>query len=305
MGHKMADLKYVKKTDAEAFTVSRMLRMFSLQSLVRLTIGAAGAAFSPVPLGWQRSLIAWKCFDIKSYLNLFVENIVVASHERELLKLARERPAKEKCADLVSVVIPTFNRSNLLVSRSVPSILRQTYKNFEIIVVGDHCIDDTESKLKAFNDSRIKFVNLSKRGNYPKDPYLRWLVAGVAPTNAGAKIASGDWIAHLDDDDEFSEDHLEVLLKYALNNNYEMVYGVGEMETRDGNWVEIGSPIIRDGICHSASIFKAYLKCFNYDINSWKMKEPADFNLWRRMERAGVRMGFLNVVVAKHFKERN
>jgi glycosyltransferase involved in cell wall biosynthesis len=129
-------------------------------------------------------------------------------------------------------------------------------------------------------------------------------VAGVTPVNVGLKIASGDWIAHLDDDDEFSEEHLEVLLNYALDNDYEVVYGVEEMEKLDGSWVKIGTPILRDGICRSSSLYRAYLKCFEYDINSWKMKEPADFNLWRRMERAGVKIGFINVVVGKHYKER-
>ena len=45
------------------------------------------------------------------------------------------------------------------------------------------------------------------------------------------------------------------------------------------------------------------IKFFKYDINAWKYAEPADWNMWRRMKKAGVRIGFLNKVVEKHYLE--
>jgi glycosyltransferase involved in cell wall biosynthesis len=100
--------------------------------------------------------------------------------------------------------------------RTIPSVLRQTYQKFEIVVVGDHCTDNTEELLMRFNDKRIKFYNLPERGIYPADAVDRWRVAGVAPANKGIELCTGEWIAPLDDDDEFSQDHLEVLLNYAM-----------------------------------------------------------------------------------------
>ncbi len=47
------------------------------------------------------------------------------------------------------------------------------------------------------------------------NPNDRWMVAGTKPANKGIELCSGDWIAPLDDDDEFSEDHLDVLLNHA------------------------------------------------------------------------------------------
>jgi glycosyltransferase involved in cell wall biosynthesis len=136
-------------------------------------------------------------------------------------------------------------------------------------------------------------------------PFLRWYVAGVAPMNKGLLESKGDWIAHLDDDDEFSPDHIESLLRVALDNNLEMVYGKVNSETQDGHWIELGSsPLECGNICRSAALYKGYLKSFSYDINSWKKAEPADFNLWRRMKRAGVRVGFANIIVGSHYKER-
>ena len=58
------------------------------------------------------------------------------------------------------------------------------------------------------------------------------LVAGVVPQNYAIESCSGDWIAPLDDDDEFSRDHIEVLLNYAIKNDYEMAYGKAEMEIK-------------------------------------------------------------------------
>ncbi|MGC8913894.1 MAG: hypothetical protein ACP5LE_08260, partial [Thermoplasmata archaeon] len=86
--------------------------------------------------------------------------------------------------------------------------------------------------------------------------------------------------------------------------DYEMVYGVVQMEKRDGEWVNIGSyPPKCGGICHLAVLYHSKLKFFKYDINSWKYGEPADWNMWRRMKEAGVRIGFINKVVGKHYLE--
>lgn len=207
---------------------------------------------------------------------------------------------------LISVRIPTYNRAKILTERSIPSVLRQTYQNFEIIVVGDHCTDATEELLKKFKDERIKFHNLPKRGVYPTTPYERWLVAGAIPANKGIELCSGDWIAPLDDDDEFSENHLEILLNYALEYDYEMVYGIVEMEREPGKWKNLGSyPLKCGGICHLSVLYHSKLKFFKYDINAWKYGEPDDWNMWRRMKEAGVRIGFTDKNVGKHYLERN
>ncbi len=205
---------------------------------------------------------------------------------------------------MVSVIIPTYNRANILLNRSLPSVLGQTHKNLEVIIVGDHCTDDTELLLKEKADPRVKFINLQERGRYPEEPILRWFVAGVVPLNVGLLECKGDWIANLDDDDEFFSNHIEVLLNFALQQNLEMVYGIVEYEDGNVGKTLIGRPLLRRGaISRCSTLYRGYLKCFQYDINSWKMKEPADFNLWRRMKRAGVEIGFLNKVVGKHYKE--
>jgi len=201
-------------------------------------------------------------------------------------------------------VIPTYNRASILAERTIPSVLRQTYQNFEIVVVGDHCTDNTEELLRKFNDERIRFHNLPKRGDYPANPHDRWMIAGAAAASKSLDLCSGDWIAPMDDDDEFSEDHIEVLLSYALQHDYEMVYGITEMEVRPGEWINVGSRHLRcGGICRLSVLYHSKLKFFKYDINAWEYGEPADWNMWRRMKEAGVRIGFIDKVVGKHYLE--
>ena len=57
---------------------------------------------------------------------------------------------------LVSVIIPTYNRANIL-GRSLNSVLNQTYQNYEILVIDDGSFDDTKKVIKQFSDLRIKY----------------------------------------------------------------------------------------------------------------------------------------------------
>ena len=205
---------------------------------------------------------------------------------------------------LVSVLIPTYNRAKLLRDRSVVSVLRQTYQRFEIVVVGDACTDNTEALLHRMGDPRIRFQNLPVRGTYPEDPYLRWLVAGTVPGNQALRLARGRWIAWLDDDDDFSPNHLEILLAACLRKRLEFAYGVMEMEVEPGVWRNVGSyPPECGRICNASVLYGSHLRFLRYDTEVWRRDEPYDWNLWKRMWGAGVRMGFVDQVIGKHFLE--
>lgn len=238
--------------------------------------------------------------------NYYLKNWIERRKNRELLKKAREDPKDDisNKQPLVSVLIPTYNRGRILTERTVPSVLKQTYKKFELIIVGDHCTDNTGELLETFNDERIKFYNLSKRGQYPTNPRDRWMVAGTVPANKAIELSTGEWLAPLDDDDEFSGDHIEILLNHALEHDCEMVYGKVKWEIEPDKWIELGSyPLECDKISHLSVLYHSKLKFLRYDIDAWKYKEPADWNRWRQMKEAGVRIGFLNKVVGKHYLE--
>jgi len=245
-------------------------------------------------------------FRIKILSGYCFKNLIERRINRFLLKQTRETLGNDPKNEtpLVSVLIPTYNRANLLAARAIPSVLKQTYQNFEIIIVGDHCTNDQVDIISNLIDERIKFYNLPKRGDYPRNPSDQWMVAGVVPRNKAIELCSGDWIAPLDDDDEFSEDHIEILLDYALKKNYEMVYGKVKMEKKFHEWTDVGSyPCECGQISHISVLYHSKLRFFKYDINSWKYEEPADWNMWRRMKEAGVRIGFIDRVVGQHYLE--
>jgi glycosyltransferase involved in cell wall biosynthesis len=235
----------------------------------------------------------------------FIKNRIERKANQKLLAGLGNPKHFQNQRPLVSVIIPTYNRAKVLTERTIPSVLKQTYQNFELIIIGDHCTDNTEQLInEKFCDRRISFNNLSKRGKYPKNPHLRWLVAGGIPRNEGLKLARGEWIAPLDDDDEFSKDHLEVLLNYAFETGCDLVYGAALMEKTPGKWERVGSyPLTNGSICHLSALYSSTLKFFKYNINAWKYLEPNDANLWRRMQEAGVRIGFVDRIIGKHYEE--
>ena len=111
---------------------------------------------------------------------------------------------------LVSVVIPTKNRSALL-SRSVISILNQTYQDIEIIIVDDGSTDDTPELV----------ANLSKRDSRIVGMRNETSLGGGAARNVGISAAKGEYTAFLDDDDEWHPRKLERQVPFA--GKYSMV----------------------------------------------------------------------------------
>jgi glycosyltransferase involved in cell wall biosynthesis len=244
-----------------------------------------------------------KALPYKIRYNYYGKNKLERAKNKKLLEQSRVSANKiVSKKPLVSVLVCTYNKSWELTTRAIPSVLRQTYDNFEIIVVGDHCTDDTEQQLARFNDGRIHFYNLPQRGEYPSSPHRLWQVAGTVPRNKAIALCSGEWIAPLDDDDEFTEDHIDVLLNWALKYDYELVYGAVKMIQEDNRFHLTGCyPLAHGCISHLSVLYDAKLSFFKYDTESWKYDEPSDWNLWRRMNEAGVRIGFLDQLVGIHY----
>ena len=147
-------------------------------------------------------------------------------------RVVREHEYKSEDKNpLISVYVPTYNRAELLMERAISSVLKQTYKNFEFIIIGDHCTDKTESYVRSISDKRISFYNFPiRKKRYPESPENHWLAGPVVAANEALSRVKGKWIARIDDDDIWTEDHLEILLKYAIEGNYEFVSAAYEAE---------------------------------------------------------------------------
>lgn len=201
---------------------------------------------------------------------------------------------------LASVIIPTWNRAELLTTRTLPSLIAQTYSKWEAVVVGDACTDDTAARIAALREPRIRFENLERRGSYPDDPLHRWMVAGSTPANRALDLARGRWLGYLDDDDVLMPDHLEQLLEFAAASGAEFVFGAGEFQRSPQEWLRIGNlPPDPGNVMHSSVLYRSYLRSFKYDLEAWRFGVGADAHLWGRMYREGVRFAFLDRIVCR------
>ncbi len=224
-------------------------------------------------------------------------------HLRHQLLAARRTEAYEEAFShpepLITVRIPTYVRSTLLVERALPSIARQTYQNFEVIVVGDGCTNDVAERIEDFGDPRVRFVNLPYRYPYPEDREHRWHVAGAPGVNVGTELARGTWLAMLGDDDEFEPNHLECLLEHARSTRSEMVYGDLVVRHPPPEADEIVScyPPEHGLFNFQGAMFMAALRFYEFSTRSWLLDEPSDWNLCRRMLESGVRIGHVDRAV--------
>ena len=118
-----------------------------------------------------------------------------------------------KNSSLVSVIIPTYNGSNTIL-RAINSVLNQTYSNLELIIVDDCSKDNTFEVVKNVKDKRVKVLRHKKNRG------------GSAARNTGIKEAKGEYIAFLDDDDEWLSEKVEKQVEYLKNKESSLYKGV-------------------------------------------------------------------------------
>jgi len=113
----------------------------------------------------------------------------------------------------VSVIIPTYNRA-YLIGRALKSVLNQSYRDFEVIVVDDGSTDNTNEVIKSFIDERIRYYYHKKNKGYPE------------ALNTGLNLARGSFIAFQDDDDEWFPEKLnkQMMIFKKVNQNVGVVY---------------------------------------------------------------------------------
>lgn len=138
---------------------------------------------------------------------------------------------------LVSVIIPTCNRSNL-VERAIRSILAQTYADFELIIVDDASADDTRNAVVRFDDIRIQYIRHDRNRG------------GPAARNTGIRRARGKYIALLDDDDEWHTTKLEKQVNAFKEaaNGVGFIYSGFEVRDENGEVVRTTLPALRGNL---------------------------------------------------------
>ena len=185
----------------------------------------------------------------------------------------------------ISVIIPTYNRANLL-PRAIESVLKQTFTNFELIIVDDCSIDNTTEVVKEFlkKDKRIKYIRLNKNSG-----------SAAYPRNIGIQRASGEYIAFLDSDDEWLPEKLEKQIQLFRNSSNNLGF-VGcnaiVIDKKSNKITEYKTPqhgyvfkelLVNDFILNPSSILikkKVFNKIGFFDEN---LKIGEDWDMWIRI----------------------
>lgn len=108
---------------------------------------------------------------------------------------------------LVSIIMPSYNTAKYI-GESIDSVIEQTYKNWELIIVDDCSTDNTDEVVAQYDDSRIIYLKNEKNSG------------AAVSRNKALRVAKGEWIAFLDSDDLWDTTKLEKQLKFMIDNGY-------------------------------------------------------------------------------------
>jgi glycosyltransferase involved in cell wall biosynthesis len=194
-------------------------------------------------------------------------------------------------APYFSVVIPTYNRVDS-VQRALASVLVQTYRNFEIIVVDDGSTDGTEEALSSVVDSRFSYLRQANSG-------------GSRARNLGIDRAKGAFIAFLDSDDEWLPTKLEVFAGTIGTSRSDVYYssaivdrGNGVVAVKPGRGLAEGEPVDEYLFCAGETIstitmvVRAELAKHVRFLDGLKKGQDLDFAV--RLYRAGGKFQYID-----------
>jgi len=182
-------------------------------------------------------------------------------------------------APRVTVIIPTYSWSSVL-PYSIGSVLRQNFSDFELLVVGDGCTDDSEQVVTAIADPRVRWINLPANSGHQS-----------APNNEGLRQARGSIIAYLGHDDLWLPHHLEVMVA-AIDGGADVAHSIVHMIDAEGNILRPARGLLRfepgrslppSGVVHR--------RIASERAGGWRdfrsLAVDPETDLWQRMHVAG------------------
>ncbi len=183
----------------------------------------------------------------------------------------------------VTVLIATYNWSTVL-PYSIGSVLRQTFADFELLVIGDGCSDDSEQVVTGIGDARVRWINLPENTRHQG-----------GPNNEGLRQAKGELIAYLGHDDLWLPHYLEVMTKAFERTGCDLAYALGINVGLDGRaWPVL--PRLERG-CFSSPLCMMHRRRVTEEMGDWRhyreLDLPPDVELWRRAQSRGYKFTFV------------
>jgi len=189
----------------------------------------------------------------------------------------------EQRLPLVSIIIPTFNHGHYL-GRALQSVINQSYRNWEVIVIDNHSTDNTDEVIFGFSDKRISYIKFHNYG-----------VIG-ASRNVGIRAAKGEWIAFLDSDDWWHQDKLEEFY-LMTRNKLDIFYHELEVIRPSNSWRrrfigswQVRSPVLIDLLVRGNALATSSVVVRREILNRTSMFNESslmiaceDYNLWLQL----------------------
>ena len=182
---------------------------------------------------------------------------------------------------LVSIIIPMYNRSKYI-EECINSVIHQTYKNLEIIIIDDASTDNSVEIVKSINDDRIKIIKLEKN------------LGASNARNIGIKNAKGKYICFLDSDDYWVLDKLETQVNFIEKNNYSFIYASYEyLSPRRRHKAKVPTSLTYEKLLKNHAIFTSTVMLnMNYlkkdDIYMPDIKIGEDYATWYKILKLGI-----------------
>ena len=196
---------------------------------------------------------------------------------------------------MISVITSTYNRSKSLL-KAIKSVQKQTFEDWELIIVDDFSQDDTEQVVKSIKDDRIKYIRLGK--NVGND---------TCPKNKGILASKGEYIAFLDDDNTWRPDHLQALFNIIEREDVDGVYGDRYLHSTDGtSGIGIHAEfdpmlIMAKNYIDTSDILLKRDVLFDLGGFDESFKKYIDWNLWVRLVKANKRLKRVPLILTDYY----
>lgn len=201
---------------------------------------------------------------------------------------------------MISIILPTFNGANYI-SEAIDSVIKQTYKNWELIVIDDCSSDSTNSIVEKYTelDTRIKLYKNEKNLKLP------------ASLNYGFSLAKGDYLTWTSDDNIYKINALEKMVnELETNKNIDFVFA--REEYIDGNGKKNGKSSTEHIILDDLYVHNIITACFmyrrkvyetigNYDVSKFLVE---DFDYWLRIFH-NFKIGFIPEILYYYRQHEN
>ena len=190
----------------------------------------------------------------------------------------------------VTVIIPTYNWSTVL-PYAINSVLAQTMPDFELIVVGDACTDDSEQVVASIKDPRVRWINLAVNSGHQ-----------AGPNNRGLQEARGEFIAYVGHDDLWLGHHLQCTTDTLEQTGAGVAHSL-LMNISPGE--EIGMPVLPIAEVGSAPSCTVHRRSVTEKIGGWRdyrtLDIPPESDLFQRAQAAGFEAVFVPRLTALKF----